>query len=105
MKIAVLKEVSEPRVALVPDSIRKLVKLDEVEVLVEKDLTGMIADSEYEAAGAKVTDSRTELLGAADVLLWVNEPKGSDIGQMKKGALSISFLDPYNNQLLVRKFI
>lgn len=36
MKIAIFKDVSEPRVALVPASIKKLKALDGVQVFVEK---------------------------------------------------------------------
>ncbi len=105
MKIAIFKDVSEPRVALVPASIKKLKALDGVQVFVEKDLTAMVSNEEYEAAGALISDQRKSLLSIADVLLWVNAPTESDIGLMKEGAISISFLDPYNNKSLVQKFI
>lgn len=105
MKIAILKDVKEPRVPLIPDAIKKLKQLDGVEVLVEKDMTNMVSDDVYEAAGAEIVADRTKLLSTADMLLWVNAPCEEDIEQMKKGALSISFLDPYNNKDLVNKFI
>jgi len=97
MKIVALKEINESRVALVPDSIKKLLLLEGIEVLVEKDLTSMVSNEAYEKAGAKVVDSRSELLATGHVFLWVNEPTLEDIGNMRKGSLSISFLDPYNN--------
>lgn len=65
----------------------------------------MVSNEEYEAAGALISDQRKSLLSIADVLLWVNAPTESDIGLMKEGAISISFLDPYNNKSLVQKFI
>lgn len=105
MKIAILKDVKEPRVPLIPDAIKKLKQLDGVEVLVEKGMTNMVSDDVYEAAGAEIVADRTKLLSTADMLLWVDAPCEEDIEQMKKGALSISFLDPYNNKDLVNKFI
>jgi NAD(P) transhydrogenase subunit alpha len=105
MKIAVLKESNEPRVALVPNSIKKLIKLDGIEVIIEKGLTNLFTDEEYEKSGAKLIENRDELLKQGDIFLWVNEPKESDVEKMKKGALSISFMDPYNNKTLVKKFI
>lgn len=97
MKIVALKEANESRVSLVPDSIKKLLMLEGIEVFVEKDITTMVSNEEYTKVGAKVVDSRSELLASGDVFLWVNEPSIDDINNMKKGSLSISFLDPYNN--------
>lgn len=105
MKIAAVKDTTEPRVPLMPDLIKKLVRLEGVEVAVQKGLTDMVSDELYEAAGAAVVEDRTELIGSADVMLWVNAPSDEEITLMKKGALSVSFLDPYNNKSLVDKFI
>jgi NAD(P) transhydrogenase subunit alpha len=104
MKIAVLKEVNEPRVAIVPDSVKKLLQLEGIEVVVEKDVTTMVSDEDYEKVGASVTTDRDSLLGEADLLLWVNPPSFEDIKKMKKGATSISFMDPYNNKELVHTY-
>lgn len=105
MKIAVLREPSEPRVALVPDSIKKLLSLKGIAVEVEENLTNMISNEEYEAAGATIVKERQILLKEADILLFVNQPNVGDIEGMKKGALSISFLDPFNNKTLIDKFV
>ncbi len=105
MKIAVLKEINEPRVALVPSSVKKLLGLDGIEIIVEKDVTNMVTNEEYEIAGAKVSNDRSSLLKEADLLLWVNPPALDEIGQMKAGAISISFMDPYNNKELVDAYM
>lgn len=105
MKIAIFQEVSEPRVALVPASVKKLVGLDDTQVFVEKNVSSMVSNDDYEKAGAAIVDDRAWLLATADILLWVNAPSENDIALMKKGAISISFLDPYNNKTLVNKFI
>lgn len=105
MKIAIFKDESEPRVPLLPDSIKKLVKLKGVEVVVEAGLTTMVTDAEYEAAGASVSADKASMLASADMTLWVNSPSSDAIGLMKSGAISISFLDPYNNKDLIEKFI
>lgn len=102
MRIVALKENDDSRVALVPDSIKKLLQLEGIEVAVEKNLTAMISNDAYEKAGANVVDSRASLLSTGDVFLWVNAPSIEDIGEMKKGSLSISFLDPYNNTEVVQ---
>lgn len=105
MKIAIFKDESEPRVPLLPDSIKKLLKLDGTQVVVETNMTTMVTDAEYEAAGATVSHDRSQSLSEADVLLWVNAPSVSDIKRMKAGAISISFLDPYNNKTVIEAFI
>lgn len=105
MKIVIVKENSEPRVPLLPESIKKLTKLEGIEVFVESDLTSMVTNESYAEAGATMLDDRGALLALADVLLYVNEPDVTDIEQMKKGALSVSHLDPYNNKSLIDKFI
>lgn len=102
MKIVALKVSDESRVAMVPDSIKKLLQLEGIEVAVEKNLTTMISDEAYQKAGASVVDSRESLLSTADVFVWVNAPSLEDIGKMKKGSISISFLDPYNQTEVVR---
>lgn len=102
MRIVALKENDESRVAMVPDSIKKLLQLEGIEVAVEKNLTTMISDEGYQKAGASVVDSRESLLSTGDVFLWVNAPSLEDIEKMKKGSISISFLDPYNQTEVVR---
>lgn len=105
MKIAVLKEKNETRVALVPESIKKLVALDGVEVVIEKGLTSIIPEESYIKAGATVEVSREKILSSSDIMLRVNAPEEEDLKLMKTGALNISFLDPYNNKELVNSFI
>lgn len=97
MKIVALKESHEPRVALVPDAVKKLCQLEGIEVAVERQLSPMITDQAYEQAGADVVENRQALLASADIYVSVNAPSPEDIKQMKQGALCISFLDPYND--------
>lgn len=105
MKISVVKEENESRVALVPDSVKKLIALQGVEVVVEKSLTTMIPDESYIRAGATIEADREKILSSADMILRVNAPGESDLKLMKGGALSISFLDPYNNKELINSFM
>jgi len=104
LKIGVVKQAGDARVAMMPGPLKKLMGLEGVEVSVEKGLTDLVDDGAYEEAGAVIGD-RTKILGESDLLLWVNPPEFSEIEQMKKGAVSISFMDPYNNKPLVEKYI
>ena len=70
MKIAVLKEElpGEARVALMPDSVKKLLGL-KASVLLESSagLAAARSDSEYVEAGAEVSADRTAILADTDV--------------------------------------
>ena len=97
MKIAVLKETQpgEARVALVPESVRKLVAL-KAAVFIESGagVQAGSADADYEAVGAEVSANRAQFLEAADVLAVVNRPSPEDIANLKTGAVVIGFLRP-----------
>jgi H+-translocating NAD(P) transhydrogenase subunit alpha len=96
MRIAVPVEqqAGEARVALVPESAKKLAASG-VEVGVETGagLKAGFLDHEYQAAGASVMD-RATLLRGADVLACVNRPSASDVADLKAGAIVIGFLKP-----------
>src|ERR1700752_1188241 len=97
MNIVVLRETQpgEARVALMPESIKKLVAL-KAEVLVESGagLRAARSDEDYLEAGAVVSGDRQELLKSADILAAVNRPSREDMEQLKTGAAIIGFLRP-----------
>lgn len=86
------KKARENRVALTPEVVKELVGKG-FSVLVERGAgeRSYLADSLYEAAGARMGDSQA-VFSEADVLLAVNAPTSDDIARMKKGAVLISFL-------------
>src|SRR3954466_7126375 len=97
MRIGVLRETQagEERVALVPESVRKLSALKvAVEVESRAGLQAGASDADYEAAGAKVQPDRASILSAADVLTVVNRPTLEEINQLKEGATLLGFLRP-----------
>ena len=97
MKIAVLKEslAGEARVALMPDSVKKLVGL-KVTVSVESGagLGAARADDDYREAGAEVSADRNAILAEADVLVTVNRPDADVFAALKSGAVVLGFLRP-----------
>jgi NAD(P) transhydrogenase subunit alpha len=97
MNIAVLRETlpGEARVALVPESVRKLVAL-KASVSIESGagLQAGASDTDYQAAGASVSTDRALLLSTADVLAVVNRPDTEDTGNLKEGAVVLGFLRP-----------
>jgi NAD(P) transhydrogenase subunit alpha len=97
MNVAVLNETStgEARVALMPDSVQKLVAA-KASVAVESSagLGAARTDDDYANAGAKIVTDRNALLADADVLVVVSRPAAEDLKKMKKGAVVLGFLRP-----------
>jgi H+-translocating NAD(P) transhydrogenase subunit alpha len=97
MNIAVLKEAGagEARVALMPDSVQKLVAL-KASVSIESDagLGAARTDEDYRAAGGNIVEDRNAVLAAADILVAVNRPSSEDFNKLKQGAVVLGFLRP-----------
>ncbi len=97
MKVAAPREraADERRVALVPDSVTKLVAAH-LEVSVESGAGegAFLADDAFRQAGATVVADESALLRDADAVLKVQPPSDAEIGLLKKGAVLISFLQP-----------
>jgi NAD(P) transhydrogenase subunit alpha len=104
MQIVVPAETSahERRVALIPDSVKQLTRVG-LSVTVEAGLGEQagFSDSEYADAGASVSNDREALLQQGDIILRVRKPTPADIDLIKRGAIHISYLDPYNEAALV----
>jgi proton-translocating NAD(P)+ transhydrogenase subunit alpha len=97
MKIVVLRETQEgeARVALMPESVKKLVALGAmVQVESNAGLNAARTDEEYREAGAEISPDRDALLADADALAVVNRPSANDFARLKKGAVVIGFLRP-----------
>ncbi|CAN2176213.1 PntA NAD/NADP transhydrogenase alpha subunit [Candidatus Nanopelagicaceae bacterium] len=95
MKVCVPKEIreGEKRVALVPDVISKLTKLG-YEVVIESGagIHSQASDDLYRSAGASVLSG--DVLSSADVVLSVQPLTPAQMGTLKKGTVTISFLSP-----------
>jgi len=104
MQIAVPAETNanEKRVALVPDSVKKLTSVGlKVEVQSGLGDHAGFSDAQYTEAGASVTTDRTALLANGDIVLRVRKPEIDEVSSLKKGAIHVSYLDPYNETALV----
>ena len=107
MRIAIPKEThpGENRIPITPDHAKKLCKMG-ADLVIE---AGMgvgagYADSEFSDVGATVSLDRAELFRSADLLLRLRKPEPEEIGMMKRGAIHISYLDPFNEHALVNAF-
>ncbi len=104
MQIGVLKETfpGENRVALTPDTVKKLVKLG-AELTVETALGqgSGYADDDYAGAGAMIASTRTGILANSDIILRIRKPEADEISRLKQDCIHISYLDPFNEGELV----
>jgi NAD(P) transhydrogenase subunit alpha len=112
MKLAIPKErrAHERRVAVTPDTIKKLIPLG-FDVVVESGagLGSSIVDDAFRAAGAVVAAEETQTLGNADIVLKVQRPltaaEGLDeFAMIKPGAMLIALLDPYRTPDAIRDY-
>ena len=104
MLIGVPKETwsGELRTALVPQNAKKFIELGMSVVLEsESGVPSGFTDSMYEEVGVKITQDRAEVHGA-DILMRVRQPTSAELQLVKKEAVSISFLDPFNEKELVQ---
>ena len=97
MNIVVLRETQdgEARVALMPESIKKLIGLGAtVRIEGGAGLNAARTDDDFREAGAEVSTDREALLADADVLAVINRPGPNDFARLKTGAVVIGFLRP-----------
>ena len=97
MNIVVLRETQagEARVALMPESVKKLVALKtSVQIESGAGLGAARTDNDYREAGAEVSADRAALLATANILVVVNRPAAADFGHLQDGAVVLGFLRP-----------
>jgi H+-translocating NAD(P) transhydrogenase subunit alpha len=86
----------ETRVAATPETIKKLSASGKHQIVVEAGagVHASIPDSDFQAAGARI-GSAAETLGA-DIVLTVRGPTAEELPQLKRGALLIGLLNPFD---------
>jgi NAD(P) transhydrogenase subunit alpha len=106
MKIGAPREVfeGEKRVALTPDSAKRLQKLG-YDCLIESGAGSAadFGDDAYEAAGVTVVGSAKELWEQADIVVKVRGPSEEEVEAAPEGKMLISFIWPHQNEDLLEK--
>jgi H+-translocating NAD(P) transhydrogenase subunit alpha len=103
MILGLLKEPAhDPRVALTPANLTKLVQND-LQFWVEKSAgeAAFFADSEFEKC-AKIA-SRGEILANADLLVHISPLAENELSQVKKGATVVAQFAPFANPEIVQQ--
>jgi len=92
---------NENRVAATPETVQKFVKLGfDVQVQAGAGNGSLIADADYEAAGASIAKNAKSLLKSADVVLKVRAPEKAELKLLPKSATVVSLFSPFTNPLL-----
>jgi len=106
MKIGILKENQpEQRVALLPESVKALIKL-KVEVLLEKG-AGNLAytfDPEYIDAGAIIVE-RNNVLSDSDILVFINPLGAEEIQKINSSKILMGAMNPFGNIEVVKELV
>jgi NAD(P) transhydrogenase subunit alpha len=106
VKIAIGRETrdGERRVAASPETVKKLIGLG-ADVAVEQGagFGASVNDDMFKAAGATIVSS-SDIYKDADVVLRVRAPSAAEAGKMKKGAVLIGMLAPYQEKELLKTY-
>jgi NAD(P) transhydrogenase subunit alpha len=86
----------ETRVAATPETVKKLAASGKHTIVVEAGAGAMssIPEAEYQGAGAVMVDADQAL--GADIVLKVRGPTAQEVPKLKRGALLIGLLDPFD---------
>ncbi|HEX7647427.1 MAG TPA: alanine dehydrogenase, partial [Noviherbaspirillum sp.] len=109
MLIGVPKEIKnhEYRVGLTPSSVRELTSRGH-QVIVQKNAGTAIglADEQYVAAGATLSDSAADIFARADMIVKVKEPQPVECAMLRKDQILYTYLhlapDPEQTKALVK---
>jgi H+-translocating NAD(P) transhydrogenase subunit alpha len=106
MKIAILKETraGERRVALVPESVKRLIK-SQIQVVVETGAgqLSQFTDADYEASGATIASNQDAAVADADLVLRLRMPSEDEVAKLKRSSALIAPLYPLSQHALVRQ--
>ncbi len=95
----------EVRAALTPTTAAALVKLGlQVQAAPGLGQPSRYSDAEYAQAGVTFTSDHHAALAQADLVLRVRKPPAEEVARLKRGAVHVSFLDPFNETALLQAF-
>jgi NAD(P) transhydrogenase subunit alpha len=93
------EEAGETRVALSPETARKLTALGAtVKVASGAGARSRFSDAAYQAAGATVAASPAEAAAGADILLKVRRPSPDEVKALKPGAIVAAMINPFDDR-------
>ena len=100
MRIAIITETDpvETRVAASAETVKKLVALGAtIAVQSGAGTQSGMTDDDFAAAGATIAKTAKDALKDAEIVLKVRRPSSAEIKLIKKGALVLAIMDPYDS--------
>jgi NAD(P) transhydrogenase subunit alpha len=95
-------ETEETRIAIIPQHVKQLSgKGAQIDIEAGLGTSLGISDREYQDAGAAIASNRKKMLTTADLVVRIRKSLVKEIKSMKKGALHISYLDPFAESDLI----
>lgn len=105
MNIGIPKETApgERRVALVPETVKKL-SAKKIQTVVETGAgtASSFLDPEYEAAGARIASSFEDVVGQSDAILKVIRPTEGEMSKLREGTALVSLQYPLSSPDFVK---
>ena len=97
MKVGIIKEATDKRVAIVPDLAKKLIS-EKNEVIAEKGCgeESLYSDQDYVDVGVTMV-ARSEVLSSVDLLCTVVPLEKEEYGKLQDTAIVVSSFQPFNN--------
>ena len=106
VSLVVLKEAGgETRVAATPETVKKLVALGiSVTVQANAGAASGFTDASFEAEGGHIASDVQASVMQADIVFGVNAPSAKVVGAMKKDAVLVAQLNPYQSEDAVKSY-
>jgi NAD(P) transhydrogenase subunit alpha len=100
MRIGVPAEIrpGETRVAATPETVKKLATGGKHTILVQSGAgaNAAVPDADFQAAGATIVGSAADVYAQSEIVLKVRAPEASELGSLRRGAILIGLLNPYD---------
>lgn len=103
MRIGILNEVKDARVALIPDIVKQLIN-DKNQVLVEKEAgnSSYFSDQDYIEAGAELLDHK-QVLAQSEILITLHPLEEDDLQHVSEKTILISSYQPFADLSFLEK--
>jgi len=105
MKIGIPKETapSERRVALIPETVKKLAA-KKIETVIETGagMASSFSDEEYKTAGAAIASSLEDLVSKSDAIVKIVRPSDAEFAKLKDGSALVCLQYPMSSPEFVR---
>ncbi|MEQ9299228.1 MAG: NAD(P) transhydrogenase subunit alpha [Cyclobacteriaceae bacterium] len=104
MKIGIINEVDDQRVALSPEIVRQFIANDN-EILIESDAgtSAYLPNATYKKSGATIMDTTNEVLAQADLIVTLHPIHEERWQHIKPEAILVSLFAPYVDETIPNK--